>query len=127
MHAHLLFQFSSYCCDKHHDQEQFGEESTYLILQFQFSSHQWRKKTQKLKQELKQRLWRNAAYWFAFCLMLSSIACTNQAHVPRGGATHSGMGPPIPIISQNNLSQVWLQANLIWAIPQLKLPILRWL
>lgn len=31
---------------------------------------------------------------------------TSWAHLPRDSATHSGQGPPAPILSRDNLSQV---------------------
>lgn len=44
--------------------------------------------------------------------MARSMACaqlasyTTQAHMPRGGANHSGMGPPISVASQDSLPQI---------------------
>jgi hypothetical protein len=62
--------------------------------------------------------------WSEFWVLTSSLAPaqlawlphTTQAHLPRDGAAHSGLGSPIPIIIQTYFSQTWLQANLIWAI-----------
>ena len=37
-----------------------------------------------------------------------------QDHLPRGGTTHSGLGPPIPIINQENASWVYPQQVFRW-------------
>lgn len=59
----------------------------------------------------------NAAYQLALrliCLFtLSWFSYTAQAALPRNGAPHGGLGSPAPIITQDKLSQAWLQANLI--------------
>ena len=46
---------------------------------------------------------------------------TTQAHQPTGSNAHSGVAPPTSIHSQDNSQQTWPQANLIWAMAQLRL------
>ena len=41
-----------------------------------------------------QRPWKGAAYWLASPALLSLLSYTTQYHLPRGGTTHSGLGPP---------------------------------
>lgn len=56
---------------------------------------------------------RNAAYWLGVWLLLS-------LEPSRNGAAHSGLGLSTWIIIEDNLSQSWPQASLIWAISQLR-------
>lgn len=53
-----------------------------------------------------QRSWRSAAHWFAphTLLCLLSYAIQDQ-DVARDGTAHSGMGPPLGIIKQENALQ----------------------
>lgn len=52
----------------------------------------------------------------------ASFPSAAQTRVPPDGAAQAWAGPSTSIISQDNLSQTWPQANLIWAISELSLP-----
>ena len=55
-------------------------------------------------------------------LLTDLLSYTIQNHQPRGGATHSVLGPLILIINQEKQHpQACLQANRMEAIPQVKL------
>jgi hypothetical protein len=41
-----------------------------------------------------QRPWRGAAYWLAHHVLISLLAYKTQDHQPKGGSTHTGLGPP---------------------------------
>lgn len=43
-----------------------------------------------------------------------------QDHLPRSGTTHSKVGPPTPIISQENVPQAFPETSLVGALSQLK-------
>lgn len=45
-----------------------------------------------------------------------------QDHMPKDGNTHNDLATPTSIIKQENAPQTCLQANLIEAIPSLRLP-----
>lgn len=42
--------------------------------------------------------------------------------MPRDGASHGGLDPSTSIISQDDPSQTWPEANMIWPVPQWKAP-----
>lgn len=52
--------------------------------------------------DLKQRPWRNAAYWFAPPGFLRHLSYTGQAHLSKGGTVRCGSGPSISIRNQEN-------------------------
>ena len=64
-------------------------------------------------QELKQRPWRDTAYWLALHGLLDSY--TTPDHLPRDDNTQSELGPPTPITSQENAPQTCLEAKLMKA------------
>ena len=76
---------------RHHDQEQLLEEGVSLL--FLLVAHQLGKSGQELKAET----WRNVDYWLASSDLISYFSSTAQAHLPRYGSTHSGLGPSISI------------------------------
>lgn len=47
------------------------------------------------RQELKQRPQRNVAYWFSLCSLFNLLSYMTEDHLPRGGITHCGLGPPL--------------------------------
>lgn len=55
---------------------------------------------QTLQQELKQRPWRNSAYWLALYESLTCSLIYMQDHLFREGTTHADLSPPIQIIDQ---------------------------
>lgn len=75
-------------------------------------------------QELKQRLWRNAAWLGPFGFLRLAFYKT-QSRLCRGGTTRHGLGLLL-ITSQENFQQAFLQA-ISWRRSQLQLPLLRWL
>jgi hypothetical protein len=52
------------------------------------------------RQELMQRPWRGAAYWFAPHGLLNLLCYRTQDYHPRGTTTHNGLGPPLSIIKK---------------------------
>lgn len=58
------------------------------------------KSGQELRQKLKQKPWKSIACWLIHWLMLCYLSCITQDHLPRDGATHSGLDPPKSIINQ---------------------------
>ena len=56
--------------------------------------------------------------------LLGYLSYIAQAHLPREGTTYSGLGLSTSVSSKDNNSQVCLQANLMEAIPQLRLLLL---
>lgn len=48
------------------------------------------------------KLWRDAAYQLTHKFMFSLLSYTAQAHLPKDGATHSGLGHPLSIFIQDN-------------------------
>ena len=71
-------------CDRIHDQKQLGEDRVCLTYSSGSS-------IKEARQELKQRLWRKAAY----CLAPPTL-------LPRVGTAHSGLVPRTSIINQDN-------------------------
>lgn len=59
-----------------------------------------------------------AAYWLAARVVLRLLSNIIQDHFPKGCTAHSGLGPPISIIYQENALQTWLQANLKTVLSQ---------
>jgi hypothetical protein len=49
------------------------------------------------------------------CSQVSYLSFIAQAHLPRNGTTHRGWAPTLPS-NQENVPQVYLQANLMEAI-----------
>ena len=48
--------------------------------------------------------------------LLSLLSYTTQDHLPRGGAAHNGLSPPISITNQEVSPQSFLQATLMETI-----------
>lgn len=74
-------------CSKHRDQSQPGRKGL-LGLHFPITglhAGNWR-------QKLKQKPWRNTAYWIVPLGSLSLLSYTTQAHPLRDEAAHSGLG-----------------------------------
>lgn len=55
-------------------------------------------------------------------LMLKELPYTALVSQPLYGATYNGFSPLKSIINQGHPSRSWPQANLVLAIPQLRLP-----
>lgn len=51
---------------------------------------------------LKQKQRRKVAYWLALSLTLNQLSYATQDYMHRGCTAHSGLGPPISIINQEN-------------------------
>lgn len=62
-----------------------------------------------MRQELKERSWRNTNYWLALHALLSLLSQTTQNHLFRGGA-HNGLSAPTSVINQENALQIYLEA-----------------
>lgn len=52
-------------------------------------------KSRTVRQELKQRLWKNTVYLIAPPGLLNCVSYVDQAHLPRGKTAHHGLSPPI--------------------------------
>ena len=78
-------------------------QKNWFILAYSYSLSQRgiRVGTQgrNLRHELKHR---SAAHWLAPLGLLSLLSYTIQDHSPRGGISHSGLGPLTLIITQEN-------------------------
>jgi len=90
---------------KHHDPKHLGEGRVCLSLHFDIICSTTELKAGTGRQELKQRPWRITAYWLASHGLLSLLSCRTEDHQPRDGATHSGLGPLILIVKQDNALQ----------------------
>lgn len=92
--------FFAFCgCDEYHDQKNHEEQSVHLtvqptVLPKEKSGQELKARTRR--QALKQRPWRNVAYWFA-CLALPSLYFCNP-----GPPSHSRLDLPIAVINQEN-------------------------
>lgn len=82
-----------------------------------------------LRQKLKQKSCRNAAYCLDAQSLLSLLFYTADGHLLRYGTAHRGKGPPTQIINQKmkNTSQTKPETHLKEAIPQLTVPLLKWM
>lgn len=69
---------------------------------------------------MKQTQWRNATYWLASLGLLSYHSSIVLANMPRVGISHSVLGPPASIRSQENVLQMCLQANQMESVSQLR-------
>lgn len=106
----------------------WGGKGSFHLLGHSASQRKDKRSNQELKaeiwrQELKQRPWRNDAYCFASSCLLSLPSCTNQAHPPKEGTSHSALGPPTLISNQQNSSQTCSQASLMGATLQMRFPL----
>lgn len=89
----------SVCCD------QTPTKSKLVCSNRQALVHHWGKPGKELKpgawkQELKQRPWKNDAYWFASFGSPDYLPYSTQ--LPWDGATHSGLAPPTSISDREN-------------------------
>jgi hypothetical protein len=89
--------------------------------------HHWEKSEKVLKgrnqrQEMKQRPWRNAAYWLAPHGLFSWMSNSTQGHLPKGGTTHRGLSPLSLIIKPNNGPETCQLANLRETFSQFRFP-----
>ena len=64
--------------------------------------------------------------------LLAGLACSawlliapRTTYLPRGGTSHSGLGPPSSVINQQNASQSCSQANQVGAFSQSRFPLLK--
>lgn len=64
----------------------------------------------------------NTAYWLDLHNLLSLLFLATPDNMPRGGSTHSGLGPLIPIINQENDTQTYSQGPLMEVILQFLFP-----
>ena len=77
------------------------------ISHLQVTAHHFGIPEQQLKagiwrQELMQRPWRNAAYWFVPYGFLNLLSYTPQGHLPNAGIAPSELGPPTSVINQDS-------------------------
>lgn len=70
---------------------------------------------------LKQQPQRHAACYLSYCVLLIELFYVFQSFLTRDDTTSTGMCPPASIKEQGNTLQICLKANLIKAMPQLKL------
>lgn len=56
---------------------------------------------------------------------MAHLAYTTQDHLPKGGTTHSKLGPPTSIINQGNAPCAYPQANLNGSIFSIEDPAFR--
>jgi hypothetical protein len=90
---------------KHSDKKQYGEEWVYLVYTFRSQRKCEGKSSigeRSQGKDLKQKPRRNTTFWLTYRLMLSAL------------------GPPTLINNQDSFLQTCPQANLTWAIPQLR-------
>jgi hypothetical protein len=59
--------------------------------------------------------------------LLSLFSYTTQDYLPRGGTTHSGLGPPTSIINQDSVPHICPQASPIETVSQMRSHLTRWL
>lgn len=64
--------------------------------------------------------------WLAPGFMVSYFSETDQAHLPKDGIAHSGLGPPTWITNQEKAPQTCSQGNRVEAVPQLRLLLLEY-
>jgi hypothetical protein len=73
--------------------KQVGGKGVYSACTFHITVHHQRQSGLKLKQvrkqELMQRPWKDAAYWFASPGLLSLLSYRTQDYQPRVGTTHN--------------------------------------
>ena len=61
-----------------------------------------------------QRPWKSVTHWLAHQDLLSLISYITQTISSGEALLTSGLGPPPSIINEGNVSQSYLQANLVW-------------
>ena len=93
----------------------------YFILPFT-AHHPGKLRPGTWKQEPMQRSWRDAARCLAPHDLLSLLSYATQDNLIRFGTIHSGLDPLTSLRDQENILQIWLQANLNEAISQLRFP-----
>lgn len=107
-----------------------GESKTVLVLHVLTTVHHWGASRRELNQRknmkagTKAEAITNISYWLApygFPILLSY---TTHGHLPKGGITHNVIWV-IVIIHPENVSQTFLQANMLLAFYQLKFPLPR--
>ena len=82
-------------------------ERKELIMFYRLESIMEGSQGKSSKRELKQRPWRNTAYWLVIHGLLSLLSYRTQHCLPRQGwHTHSGLGLPTSIITQENVLQI---------------------
>ena len=69
-----------------------------------------------MAKELRQRPCWDTLYWLAFHDLVSLLFDTTQDRLPRGGAAHSELGPPISIPNQEKAPQPCPPASLEEAV-----------
>ena len=71
---------------------------------------------------MKQKSWRNIAYWLSPRLIFSDCSYTAQVHLLRDGTTHNRWEHVLSISNQEKAPQVCPQDNLIEATLHLRVP-----
>ena len=105
--------------------KQYGEKGlSGLQLQSLTERSQGQELRGRMRQELNQRPWEKHCLQ-AFILWIVHIVLLYNPLRLGIGTDHSGLVSDISIISQGNAPQIYLQANLMKAILQLKVPIPR--
>jgi hypothetical protein len=99
------------CCDKHHGQKQKDRVKGLFYLTG-YSSHDG-----ESRQEITAETWRWKAKLNTGGVVLTGLlrllSYTFQDHLPKGGTTHSVLGPFTSIINQQSALHTCLQANLL--------------
>ena len=79
------------------------------------------------KRELKQRPWRNAAYWLAPRGLLNLLSSTSQLQLLKSKTTLSGQDLLTSIVNQKSYPTTLLTGNLIHAFSLVRFLLPRWL
>lgn len=87
-----------------HGQECMGEERVCLVYKLlcNIKINQGRTLGGTQRQELKQKLWRNTAYFLDSPNLLNYLSNTAQIHLPRAGTAYRWLYPPNATIYQDN-------------------------
>lgn len=116
-----LVRSSSYCCEK------TPRTKINLGIKGLLSSSSFGKaKAGPWTQELKQKPWKEAAYWLVPCSLFSLLSDSTLDDQLRGCTALRGLGFPTSIIIQENTSHSCPQASLVGSFSQPRFPFPKW-